>query len=406
MSFWIVLIIVILIILLLKLYILRGIRQLWSKQWRIVYFVISVGSLVIGIPTMILSFKDGMINLHFIQNFTIAFMISVFICELIVVPFFLVDDIRDLIMYVRDRKKENREHDQDRRRFIKTTGLVVAGIPFLGFMKGITFGKYAFHVRNKTLKFPDLPKEFDGFRILQFSDMHSGSFDSYDAVKGAFDMIQEQQADVILFTGDLVNDLADEVKPYVPLLKGLKAKHGKFSILGNHDYSRDRGLFPSEAAKVENFNSLKNYHKVSDFRLLMNENCTIEKNGESIRLIGVENWGHGFIQEGDFDKAIIGTKEDEFSILMSHDPTHWEDKVKDHDKHVHLTLSGHTHGTQMGVEIGNFKWSPGQYIYKRWADLYQERDQYLYINRGMGWIGFAGRVGIHPEITVITLRKS
>jgi predicted MPP superfamily phosphohydrolase len=389
-----------------KLYLYRGIRQMWSKRWQRVYFIISVGSLAIGIPTMILSFKDGMIDMHFLQNFTIAFMVSVFICELIVIPFFLVDDVKDIVLYFRDRKKEKAIQDESRRRFIKTTGLVVAGIPFLGFMKGITFGKYAFQVRNKTLKFPDLPKEFDGFRILQFSDMHSGSYDSFNAVKGAFDMIQEQQADLILFTGDLVNDLADEVKPYVPLLKGLKAKYGKYSVLGNHDYSNDRGLFPSEAAKEANFAALQNYHKVSGFRLLMNENTKIEKDGASIRLIGSENWGHGFVKEGDFDKSIIGTEEGEFSILMSHDPTHWEEKVKDHDKHVHLTLSGHTHGTQMGVEVGDFRWSPGQYFYKRWADLYQEKDQYLYINRGMGWVGFAGRVGIHPEITVITLRKS
>ena len=211
---------------------------------------------------------------------------------------------------------------------------------------------------------------------------------------------------MILFTGDLVNDLADEVKPYLSLLKNLSAKYGKFSVLGNHDYSADNDLFPTEEAKRKNSNAIKDYHKESHFHLLTNENIKVEKNGEYIRLIGVENWGHSFLKEGDLDKAIIGTEEGEFSILMSHDPSHWEEKVKDNDKHIHLTLSGHTHGTQMGVDIGNFRWSPGQYLYKRWADLYRENNRYLYINRGLGWIGFAGRVGIYPEITVFTLKRS
>lgn len=391
--------------LLFKIYLFRGVRQVFTKRpWRIAYFILSIGSLVIGIPTMILSFSGGMIDMHFLQNFTIALMLSVFICELLVFPFFLVDDLRDLIL--RLTKKKEQAVNTDRRRFVKTTGLVVAGIPFLGFLNGITFGKYAFQVKNRTLKFPDLPKEFDGFRILQFSDLHSGSFDSYESVKKGFDLMQQQQADMILFTGDLVNDLADEVKPYLSLLKNLSAKYGKFSVLGNHDYSADNDLFPTEEAKRKNSDAIKDYHKESHFHLLTNENIKVEKNGEYIRLIGVENWGHSFLKEGDLDKAIIGTEEGEFSILMSHDPSHWEEKVKDHDKHIHLTLSGHTHGTQMGVDIGNFRWSPGQYLYKRWADLYRENNRFLYINRGLGWIGFAGRVGIYPEITVFTLKRS
>ena len=405
MSFSVILTIIVLVLLLFKIYLFRGVHQVFTKRpWRMAYFILSIGSLVIGIPTMILSFSGGMIDMHFLQNFTIALMLSVFICELLVFPFFLVDDLRDLIL--RLAKKKGQVVDTDRRRFVKTTGLVVAGIPFLGFLNGITFGKYAFQVKNRTLKFPDLPKEFDGFRILQFSDLHSGSFDSYESVKKGFDLMQQQQADMILFTGDLVNDLADEVKPYLSLLKNLSAKYGKFSVLGNHDYSADNDLFPTEEAKRKNSNAIKDYHKESHFHLLTNENIKVEKNGEYIRLIGVENWGHSFLKEGDLDKAIIGTEEGEFSILMSHDPSHWEEKVKDHDKHIHLTLSGHTHGTQMGVDIGNFRWSPGQYLYKRWADLYRENNRYLYINRGLGWIGFAGRVGIYPEITVFTLKRS
>ena len=279
-------------------------------------------------------------------------------------------------------------------------------LPFSSFLYGITKGKYNFKVYNQKLFFQDLPSAFDGFRIVQFSDLHSGGFDSYEDVKHGFDLIQAQGADLILFTGDLVNDLADEILPYKALLKGLSAPFGKYSVLGNHDYPEDEELFPDETSKSKNFAAVQQHQADAGFHLLNNANVKLEKKQAAIRLIGVENWGNSFIKEGDLDKAIEGCASDEFSILMSHDPTHWEEVVLKHPKHIHLTLSGHTHGMQMGIEAMGIKWSPIQYFYNRWAGLYQELNQYLYVNRGFGFMAFAGRVGIPPEITVFTLKKS
>ena len=202
----------------------------------------------------------------------------------------------------------------------------------------------------------------------------------------------------------MVNDLEAEILPYKSILKNLKAPYGKFSVLGNHDYPQDKDLFESEEAAKLNFEAIKKHHNDIEFRLLNNASVKIEKGNQYIRLIGVENWGNGFVKEGDIDKAIENCKENEFSILMSHDPTHWEEKVLSHKKHIDLTLSGHTHGAQIGIELLGRKWSPVQYFYKRWAGLYKELGQYLYVNRGFGFIAFAGRVGIPPEITVLTLK--
>lgn len=397
------------IILAFKLYISRGVLQATaSKSAQLYYTLFSLGTFVVGFIVLLRTFPTGFLDITTAKNLAIALMLSVIICELILGLFFVVDDLALFTKWLTQKKNIPVETTGDgisRKRFIKTTGLLLTSIPFASFLYGITKGKYDFRTVRKTLTFSDLPAAFDGFKIVQFSDLHSGGFDSYEDVKRGFDMIQAQEADLILFTGDLVNDHAEEVLPYMDLLKNLNAPFGKYSILGNHDYSEDDGLFPDEAAKLKNANNIKQYQQDAGFTMLNNANTKIEKDSDYIRLLGVENWGNGFIKEGDLDQAIIGCEEAEFSVLMSHDPTHWEKKVLTHEKHIHLTLAGHTHGMQMGIERMGIKWSPIQYFYKHWAGLYKELDQYIYVNRGFGFMGFAGRIGIAPEITTLILRK-
>jgi hypothetical protein len=265
-------------------------------------------------------------------------------------------------------------------------------------------GKYDYKVHRQTLYFDDLPPAFDGFTITQLSDIHSGSFDNTAAVQRGIDLAKSQNSDLFVFTGDLVNNAAWEIEPYIGHFNQLKAPYGQYSILGNHDYG-DYIQWDSPAAKAANLATLEEHHKALDYRLLLNENAAIEKDGQKIALIGVQNWGRGFIKMGDLDKALEGVDKDAFKILLSHDPTHWEEKVRYHPTTIHLTLSGHTHGAQFGVETDKLRWSPVQYRYLDWAGLANEKDRYLYVNRGFGFLAFSGRLGIWPEITVITLKR-
>ncbi|MFK7906268.1 MAG: metallophosphoesterase [Chitinophagales bacterium] len=408
MKFWFFFALGLLVLLAFKGYISRGVYQATASKTVQLYFTLfSVVTFIVGVLTLIRTFPNGIIGLTTLQNFVIALMLSVVICELILGLFFIADDLILLFKWMGEKKSNVIADNVDtnsRRRFLKTTGLLLSSLPFASFLYGITKGKYNFRVYEQTLQFSDLPKAFDGFKIVQFSDLHSGGFDSFEDVKRGFDLIQAQQADLILFTGDLVNDLAEEILPFKGLLKNLHAPFGKYSVLGNHDYSEDDGLFPDEASKTKNFVAIQQHQKDAGFQLLNNANTKIEKDNVFIRLLGVENWGNSFIKEGDLDKAIEGCVDNEFSILMSHDPEHWEKIVLKHPKHIHLTLSGHTHGMQMGIEALGIKWSPIQYFYKYWAGLYQELNQYLYVNRGFGFMGFAGRVGIAPEITTFILK--
>jgi predicted MPP superfamily phosphohydrolase len=292
-----------------------------------------------------------------------------------------------------------------RRKFISEIAILVAAIPFSGFFYAMLKGKYDFKVHRKTIYYDDLPDAFDGFTITQVSDIHSGSFDNTEAVQRGIDLAKAQKSDLFVFTGDLVNNAAWEIEPYIERFGKLKAPYGQFSILGNHDYG-DYIQWDSEAEKAANLDKLKQHHKELGYRLLLDENVVIEKGGQKISLIGVQNWGKGFIQLGDLDKALKGVDKDAFKILLSHDPTHWEEKVRFNPTTVHLTLSGHTHGAQFGVEIPGFRWSPVQYRYLDWAGLVNEKNRYLYVNRGFGFLAFSGRLGIWPEITVITLKKT
>jgi predicted MPP superfamily phosphohydrolase len=291
-----------------------------------------------------------------------------------------------------------------RRKFISEAAVLVAAFPFAGLLYAMFKGKYDFKVHGQTLYYTDLPEAFDGFTITQISDIHSGSFDNTAAVQRGIDLANAQKSDLFVFTGDLVNNAAWEIEPYLKNFGQLKAPFGQFSILGNHDYG-DYIEWGSDAEKAANLDKLKEHHKTLGYRLLLDENVVLEKGGQKISLIGVQNWGRGFIQIGDLDKALQGVDNDAFKILLSHDPTHWEEKVRYHPANIHLTLSGHTHGAQFGVETAGFRWSPVQYRYLDWAGLVNEKDRYLYVNRGFGFLAFSGRLGIWPEVTVITLKS-
>jgi predicted MPP superfamily phosphohydrolase len=283
--------------------------------------------------------------------------------------------------------------------------LIIAGVFFLLLLFGVTRGRHYYKVRRETLYFPDLPEEFDGFTITQLSDIHSGSFSDAEGVQKGLDLVNAQQSDMILFTGDLVNNHAAEMDPWIPAFAKLEAPYGKYSVLGNHDYG-DYMRWDNVNDKHDNLVRLKNVHKEIGFRLLLNESLTIDKNGESLALIGVENWGKGgFHKYGDLEKAAARVPDDAFKVLMSHDPSHWDAVTMGHHQHVHLTLSGHTHGAQFGFELFGFKWSPIKYVYKQWAGLYEQSGKYLYVNRGFGFLGLKGRIGIWPEIAVLTLRR-
>ncbi len=294
----------------------------------------------------------------------------------------------------------------ERRKFVSKIGLVIASLPFLSLIYGMTIGKYNYKVIKQRLFFPDLPDAFDGFTITQISDIHSGSFDNAEKINYAIDLINQQNSDLLLFTGDIVNALAEEMHPWIETFNRLeKPKYGKFSVLGNHDYGAYL-QWDSEKEKEENFLAIKDLHRQIDFKLLQNEHIKIKKNKHEIAIIGVENWGKHFGEFGDIDKASDNLTNNDFKILMSHDPTHWEYIVKNHPKHFQLTLSGHTHGMQFGIEIpGVIKWSLAQYIYKQWAGLYQNAGRFIYVNRGFGFHAYPGRVGIMPEITVFELKK-
>ena len=385
-----------------EIYVYQAIRNITTNNYiRIGYWVFTL--LAYGIILYwILTFNKASRDHQQIQLMVSAMMIFV-LPKLLSVIFLLIGDFTRFVEFGFKYFTAKENYFPERRKFISTTALAAAGIFSLLAIDGIIFGKYRHTVRKIKLRFKNLPENFKGYKIVQISDVHSGSFFNPQKLQKAIDLINEQDADVVLFTGDMVNNYADEFKPFIPLFKSIKAKDGKFSILGNHDYG-DYGAWNSREEKAQNIPTLKNYQAEAGFKLLRNENIALEKNGEKIYLLGVENWGiKPFPQYGDLDKALKGVPEDAIKVLMSHDPTHFDEVVKKHKTHVHLTLSGHTHGMQFGLDLKNIKWSPVKFKYKKWADLYESEGKYLYVNRGFGVIAYPGRVGINPEITVIEL---
>lgn len=291
----------------------------------------------------------------------------------------------------------------DRSRVVSQVGMMLAALPMIALVYGVARGRHDYRVHRHTIWFDDLPEAFDGFRITQISDVHAGSLRNRKAVERAIDLIRAEKSDLFVFTGDLVNNRADEIEPWIESFSRIQALHGKYAVLGNHDYG-DYVIWSSAGAKNANLERLAAHHAAMGHRLLMNENVRIEKDGASITLIGIENWGHGFSQYGNLQKALEGVDNGSFKVLLSHDPSHWAAEVRNHNQHIHLTLAGHTHGMQFGIEIGRMRWSPVKYRYSHWAGLAGADDRYLHINRGFGVLAFEGRFGIWPEITVIELR--
>jgi len=291
-----------------------------------------------------------------------------------------------------------------RSEFITKSAIVAGSVPIALMGYGVISGAYDYRIRRREVIVKGLPKAFDGLKIGQLSDIHSGSFFNKTAVKGGVEMLLAEKPDLFLFTGDLVNNEAFEVKDYVDIFSKIKAPLGQFSVLGNHDYG-DYKHWSSAKEKQKNLENLIQSHKNMGWDIMLNEHRSLSIDGETLGLIGVENWGKGgFAKYGDLNKAMKHVEADT-KILLSHDPSHWDAQVREAYPDIDLTLSGHTHGFQFGVEIGDFRWSPSQYLYRQWADLYKEDEQYLYVNRGFGFLGFPGRVGILPEITMLALKR-
>jgi predicted MPP superfamily phosphohydrolase len=403
---------VIIVLILLDIYIfqiLRFVLQSASPRVRLISFVafwaisaISVSIILFGNFFRIESWPP------MLRNYTFAILIGIFISKVIAGVFFMVDDVRRVVQWVGVKAYDQwvsaaplPERNISRSAFLSWLGIGLGTTMFGTLLYGFS-NKYRYQVNNIDLNFDTLPEPFKGLRIVHISDIHSGSFTNKEAVEKGVQKILDAKPDLILFTGDLVNDAAEEMNEYKEVFAKLKAPLGVYSTLGNHDYG-DYKAWPSEAAKKANLEQLKAIHGEMGWKLLMNEHVMLERDGHHIAILGIENWGaKGFVQHGRLDLAYAGSEQVPFKILMSHDPSHWDAQVKQYDD-IHLTLSGHTHGMQFGVELPGLRWSPIKYLYKQWAGLYEDGAQKLYVNRGFGFLGYPGRVGIMPEITVINL---
>ncbi|MCC9072949.1 metallophosphoesterase [Flavobacterium sp. F-65] len=393
-----------------ELYSFQAIRTLIKLRWLLIsYQVISLLLFVF----IIYSFTqfDRSVGQTKQTMFTMGLMLLVYVPKIVITLVLLGEDIFragvGIVNYfIENPNTTTNSVIPSRRKFVSQLAVGLAAVPFLSLIYGIFEGRYNFKVFKQTVFFPDLPDAFDGFTITQISDVHSGSFDNPEKISYAIDLVNEQNSDMILFTGDIVNTHATEMHPWLETFNKIKDhKYGKYSVLGNHDYG-EYVTWPSEKKKEENFEDIKKLYGQIGFQLLLNEHTYIQKGDDKIALVGVENWGHNFKKAGDLNKASQNVHQDDFKVLMSHDPSHWEYEIKEHPKNFHLTLSGHTHGMQFGIEIpGYFKWSLAQYVYKQWAGLYENAGRYVYVNRGFGFHAYPGRVGIMPEITVIELKK-
>lgn len=390
------------IFLFLEVYIFQAIRTLTDNFWvRLGYIVLSLA--VYGVFAYEVSHFQRSDRSTERAQITISLFLIFILPKIFIVLFLLIDDIFRTGGYLIGLTRPTESFFPERRKFLSLVGLGLGGVLSALFIDGITFGKYRHTVRRVKVKFTNLPKSFKGYKIIQISDVHSGSFSDPSKLQHAIDLINEQDPDLVLFTGDMVNNVADEFKPFIPLFSKIKAKDGKFAILGNHDYG-DYVKWNSKDEQNKNLETLIDYQKQAGFDMLRNENRIIEKNGENVYILGVENWGlKPFPQYGDIDKALENVPQNATKILMSHDPTHFDYVVKKHPIDVHLTLSGHTHGMQFGLDLKNIKWSPVQYKYPKWADLYESEGKMLYVNRGFGVLGYPGRVGVLPEITLFEL---
>lgn len=395
-------------------YVIHGLRTLtaeWqSRPMRLIvlwgYATISIGvTAVFMIGFGSYGTAKGMTPFH---EWMLSLLLTLFVTKLVFVIVLSLGDLGRFVYGVVDNTTHTKPKDApyfpERRKFISEIAILLAAIPFTGALYAMLRGKYDYKVHRQTIYYHELPEAFDGFTITQLSDIHSGSFDNVKAMQRGIDLAQSQKSDLFVFTGDLVNNAAWEIEQYIDNFGKLRSPYGQFSILGNHDYG-DYIEWDSPQQKADNLTKLKRHHAELGYRLLLDENVEIKKGNDKITLVGVENWGRGFAQKGDLDRALRGADKDSFKVLLSHDPTHWEEKVRYHPTDIHLTLSGHTHGAQFGIEAAGLKWSPVKYRYLDWAGLIHQQNRHLYVNRGFGFLAFSGRLGIWPEVTVITLKK-
>ena len=383
----------------------------WSPLWKNavrygfwIPTVLSVGALVWWV------FGDPYQFSSNVRNWIITGIISSYFPKVIGILFLLVDDLQRGVRWVialfqKSTTPSSAGEVISRSEFLSKAALVASAVPLTAFAYGIISGAHDYRIRKVAIKLPNLPKAFDGIRIGQLSDIHTGSFWNKTAVKGGVEMLLGEKPDVIFFTGDLVNNEASEVKEYIDVFNKVRAPLGVFSITGNHDYG-DYKSWATKEAKEQNFKNLIEAHKLLGFDLLMNENRFLQQGGEKLAIIGIENWGTRFSKHGLLHAAHQGTEEAPVKLLLSHDPTHWDAQVRPGYKDIDITFSGHTHGAQFGVNIGNFTWTPVQHVYKQWGGLYQQDNQYLYVNRGFGYLGYPGRVGMPPEITIFELKRA
>jgi len=393
----------------LDIYIWRGYRKTVNKKYfKYLKWLIPLSSLLFlgGFAINLYRGSIGIYNANLIVNVLFGVSLGFFIAKLFSAVFLFTEDLYRISVFVKNNvftRSKKEENFSSRRNFVRNISLGIAAIPVLGTIYAVTKGKYNFHVKRLDLSMKRLPKSFNGLKVVQFSDFHAGSFDDIEAVQRGLSLINEANPDIIVFTGDLVNNRASEMLPYIEALKNLSAKYGKYAILGNHDYG-DYIKFESDEARQKNLDELDSVFEETGFRLLKNENIQINNGTDVIDIIGVENWGEGpFPKYGDIDLATHTTPNERFNILLSHDPDHWENLLRKHPKHFDLTLSGHTHGSQVGVDIPGWRWSPVKYRYKRWLGHYTENNQHLFVSKGFGFLGFPGRIGMSPEIVSFRL---
>jgi hypothetical protein len=380
----------------------KSLTPFWKNFWRYAFWLPTIISFAF---LLWWNFGDPYKFGPAFRTWLFAGVAGIYISKFFGIIFVFIDDIQRGIRWVYQTitRKENLPGESiTRSEFLSKAALVATAVPFGVMTFGILTGAHDYRVRRKKVAIQNLPKAFHGLRVVQLSDIHSGSFFNKTAVKGGVEMALSEKPDIIFFTGDLVNNKASEVEDYISIFDKLKAPLGVYSVTGNHDYG-DYVAWSSQEQKQKNFKNLMEAHRLLGFNLLMNENKLINLNGDQLAILGIENWGAGrFAKYGKLEVAYAGTQDAAAKILLSHDPSHWDAQVKEY-KDIDLMLAGHTHGFQFGVEIGDFKWSPSQYAYKQWAGLYQDGNQYLYVNRGFGYIGYPGRIGMPPEITVLEL---
>ena len=391
------------ILVFIEFYFYLGVKKILNRKSRLIY-IFTFFSLYLFFVIYSFTFEISSSSRVFSYYLSIIFLFL--IAKTISLPIILIDDLFRLFNFIKSKINTKSKVNLKRRALISKLSLIFSSLTLPVGFDGIFFGKYRYRIINYEIKFKNLPKKFDGYKLVQLSDFHCGSLENKHMVDKAIKMINDENADLIVFTGDFVNNRYEEVKPWVKSFSKLKAKDDMISVLGNHDYG-DYQRWSSKFEKEENFKNLLEIQKKIGFKVLMNENKYIIRGDEKIAIVGVENWGARFNQLGDIEKSIQNISEIDFKIVLSHDPTHWEKILKDHPKKFDLTLSGHTHGMQFGIEIpGIIKWSPVQWVYKYWAGLYTHNGKYLNVNRGFGVLAFPGRVGIWPEITTITLKRS